>query len=526
MSDDLQPDLLKPAAPEPQLSLIEMLRRKYPSPEWAFMQEVAPRPIGGRYADVVAVNLWSSRGYAIHGFELKVSRSDWLRELKQPEKAEPIFRYCVAPSTKVLTEDLRWVEAGDLKVGDPVIGFDEEISNGRSRRWRIANVTALSFERRQAFRVALENGKSIVCTGDHEWIAASGEVGHWDPVFWISTEKIMARLRRRNCRIFFPRYMNPWPEKSDYSMGFLAAAFDGEGSLPRPDSNWRLVFAQKDNAMLATVRAFLTENGWAHNVYEHESNRGVRILYMVGGFQEVMRFLGQARPPRLLELFKNNFGGDAREMRTKQRDRVLSVEPCGESEVAVLSTSTGTFIAEGYGSHNCDFWCVVTEKNVVKDGELPPTWGHLERRGNGLGIVKAPPKLQATPVTREFFASLMRRGHEQIEQIAERAYREKLQEAHRDVRQQVARAVEHSTNEHKELKAMVAKFSAETGIVFERYSGPSIATIKLAQRLEALDGWRGKGALSKLSELASDLERCAVHVREALQKTELEGPTR
>lgn len=267
MSNELQPDLLTPAAaPEPRLSLIEMLRRKYPSPEWAFMEEVAPRTGGGtRYADAVAVGLWASRGHAVHGFELKASRSDWLRELKQPEKAEPIFRFC-------------------------------------------------------------------------------------------------------------------------------------------------------------------------------------------------------------------------------------------------------------------DFWVVVTEKGVVKDGELPPTWGLLERRGNGLVISKAPPKLQAQPVSREFFASLMRRGHEQIEAIAARTYIEKLNQAHQDTAKRIAEAVAHATREHKEFKARVEKFTAETGIVFERYSGPSTATIKLAQRLQGLEGWRGNGALAKLKELADSLDLCAGHVREALKKTELEGP--
>ena len=49
---------------------------------------------GHRTADAIAVSLYRSRGKAIWGFEMKVSRSDWLHELKQPEKAESIMRYC------------------------------------------------------------------------------------------------------------------------------------------------------------------------------------------------------------------------------------------------------------------------------------------------------------------------------------------------------------------------------------------------------------------------------------------------
>lgn len=95
-----QPDLLaEPATAAPVVlntpHAREMLRARYAAPEWALLEEVAPSTGGGtRYADAVAVGLWASRGHAIHGFEIKVSRSDWLRELKDPSKAEPVCRYC------------------------------------------------------------------------------------------------------------------------------------------------------------------------------------------------------------------------------------------------------------------------------------------------------------------------------------------------------------------------------------------------------------------------------------------------
>lgn len=47
-----------------------------------------------RTADAVVVETWKSRGYAITGIEIKASRSDWLRELKNPAKAEPIHKFC------------------------------------------------------------------------------------------------------------------------------------------------------------------------------------------------------------------------------------------------------------------------------------------------------------------------------------------------------------------------------------------------------------------------------------------------
>lgn len=47
-----------------------------------------------RTADAIAIDTWPSKGLEIHGFEVKCSRSDWLTELKCPEKSEPFRRFC------------------------------------------------------------------------------------------------------------------------------------------------------------------------------------------------------------------------------------------------------------------------------------------------------------------------------------------------------------------------------------------------------------------------------------------------
>jgi len=59
-----------------------------------------------RHADAVAMNLWPSRGMEIHGIEIKVSRSDWLRELSNPKKADDVACYC----------DRWWLAVSDEKI--------------------------------------------------------------------------------------------------------------------------------------------------------------------------------------------------------------------------------------------------------------------------------------------------------------------------------------------------------------------------------------------------------------------------
>lgn len=72
------------------------LMKAYPLPEYATFFEVGDATGGrhSRWADAVSMACWPSRGLRIWGFELKASRSDWLREKKKPEKSCAIQRFC------------------------------------------------------------------------------------------------------------------------------------------------------------------------------------------------------------------------------------------------------------------------------------------------------------------------------------------------------------------------------------------------------------------------------------------------
>lgn len=88
--------------------LRKAIASRYCAPEWYVQEEVTYR---SRRLDVVAFNLWGARKYNVVGFELKVSRSDWLRELKAFEKAEGWWQivdafYIVAPAGLVKPEEL------------------------------------------------------------------------------------------------------------------------------------------------------------------------------------------------------------------------------------------------------------------------------------------------------------------------------------------------------------------------------------------------------------------------------------
>ena len=73
-----------------------LLARRYQPPTYAFFSEVSDGTGGmhSRYADAVACGLYPSQGLEIEGFEIKSVRSDWLNELKHPEKSNAVMQYC------------------------------------------------------------------------------------------------------------------------------------------------------------------------------------------------------------------------------------------------------------------------------------------------------------------------------------------------------------------------------------------------------------------------------------------------
>jgi hypothetical protein len=69
----------------------------YPSPTYSFLTQVrngTGYAREARTADAMAMSLWPSRGLDLYGFEVKVSRTDWMKELMQPDKADAIAQYC------------------------------------------------------------------------------------------------------------------------------------------------------------------------------------------------------------------------------------------------------------------------------------------------------------------------------------------------------------------------------------------------------------------------------------------------
>lgn len=76
--------------------LLAALAKRHQPPAWAFLTHVSDSTGGAhqRTADAIAMSLWPSRGLELHGIEVKTTRSDWLRELRDPAKADLLAGLC------------------------------------------------------------------------------------------------------------------------------------------------------------------------------------------------------------------------------------------------------------------------------------------------------------------------------------------------------------------------------------------------------------------------------------------------
>lgn len=292
---------------------------------------------------------------------------DWQPSLGQFKKDAltfvPSSPFCLYVSMRVLTEDLRWVRVDSLEVGDKLIGFDEEAPPGKGqyRAWRQSVVTDTSIIQAPRYAFTTESGKRIVCTGEHLWLAKrwpmkSGQgnnrgSGALPAKFrWIKTSELHAGDEIKALGV------DPWECEDSREAGYLAGFFDGEGHYSGKGTQSLLGVGQNEGDTLDGVRKLLKERDF--EFIESVSTDGRRTaehykLRLLGGFPEIMRFLGSIRPERLLpKLTPRLYGSRTYGNGGRAVEVVTSVEQVEDGPVVALETSTKTLLAEGMFSHN------------------------------------------------------------------------------------------------------------------------------------------------------------------------------
>lgn len=292
--------------------------------------------------------------------------------------------YCVDPDTRVLTDDLLWVPIRGIKEGMTLVGFDEYAQLGNERRmYRPAIVESVRQVNWPSYKLTLEDGTELISSAEHPWLVQCGSTSKW-----VLTKDLQhAEVYSSPSRLV--RAMDTWESDSSYESGYLAAALDGEGWLSQTPNHrhgggncFRLGFAQeariKENPMMKAVQQILDKRGMKYIIHAANGQSSCDQIRLVDTPKvDVIRLLGEIRPCRLIANLDLNFG-----MMNLYPVRLIKKEPIGEHDLVGIKTSTKTYLAEGFASHN-------SPANILGPGELglmTRTWDKVSRLMNLMGF--------------------------------------------------------------------------------------------------------------------------------------------
>lgn len=256
--------------------------------------------------------------------------------------------FCLDPDTRVLTADLRWMRIDDLPVGSEIVAVDESPPGGRgpSRKMRTGVVLAKNEVFEPALRLTMSNGERLVLTRQHRMLCRrrggvemiwrrAREISHGDEIRFIT---------------------KPW-DKPTIEDGWFGGMLDGEGSL-NTSSGASVGVSQLKGPVWDRLIKYVQDRGYNFCIENDEAERKSKYgkvpvpKVVIGRMNELFRLLGQTRPTR----FINKRWWEGKHLpgsRTGDTTAsIMAVELLPAQRMIDIQTSTKTFIAEGFVSHN------------------------------------------------------------------------------------------------------------------------------------------------------------------------------
>ncbi|TDH35740.1 hypothetical protein E2A64_10420 [Pseudohoeflea suaedae] len=267
--------------------------------------------------------------------------------------------YCPTPEQRILTEDLRWVPAGDLREGDGLLAFDEEpvrigaFGKNRRRMKHAVVKTAMPVKRR-VIRLVMSDGSEVCSSFEHPWLVATKSSGNQK---WVTAGRISEDIKLGRKR-YIHKFFSPWEERTSKESGWLAGVYDGEGHLSIVNRRGtQLGVAQKPGVVLSKIEELLKEYEYSNYRYTQTGAKGsgVITLQTQGGFRQIAAMLGSIRPLRLLGKFTDGLvsGEFDKQMQSDGNPlEIVSARDEGVQWVAGIETSSKTYFCEGFGAHN------------------------------------------------------------------------------------------------------------------------------------------------------------------------------
>lgn len=280
----------------------------------------------------------------LHDVLAGAARVDFLGRCQIHVYGVDMAQGCLAPETRVLTADLRWVTHDEVRVGDKLLAFDEHApGEGRYRKYRTATVEAVRHHVQHCHRIVFADGTKIIASDDHPWLVNSSNTRRWLATNRLEPETVKGRPSQ------VVKLFEPWEMDRSWGSGYLSAAIDAEGHL----SGRTLGFSQRDNAFARQVIHEAARRGFRFDGAPDAT--GCVKYQLAGGKREVARFLGEVRPVRLLAGFRPEQFEALASQRAAHRVPVVAIEDIGMHETIGLQVDTRTYVAEGFATHNTEY---------------------------------------------------------------------------------------------------------------------------------------------------------------------------
>lgn len=282
---------------------------------------------------------------------------------------------CVHIDTPILTSDLTWVKAGDLKNNVELVSFDEGREPGyptrdKNKQWKtnktrlvkLGSVKNYRHNLRDCVEIVFGNGDRIITTKNHYWLGmAEKDKNHR----WYRAENLRVGQR-------VIKYMNPWQEDNSYEAGWLSGFISGEGTLKGGGAS--IDFCQRPGRTMEQSLKYAKKLGIDMAKTMEKSGglgRGDTLYtYSRGGKWKTLETLGKLRIERLIDnLDWKKFGC----LRGKNLNvqTIVEVNNVGLQPVAEFETTSKTYFAGGYPMHN-SFDILKANTRFLKYGaELP-----------------------------------------------------------------------------------------------------------------------------------------------------------
>lgn len=269
-----------------------------------------------------------------------------------PREYKPMFKarhpgwllgetdYCLVPGTRVLTSELKWKPIEDVQIGEELVGFDEAL--GRNTKTAPSIVEKTKRLSKETIRIVTDRGV-IEGSTDHMLVGR-----RLSPGGQLATRQ-WYRMDELKVGDALPYFVKPWEQATAFEDGWMSGILDGEGYL---GNNGVLGVAQNQGLVLDRMMKYFDDAGIS--VVRDKADYKCVKLRVTGEAFAGLRVIGRLQPMRLKRKMVDKLRqGATMHGKLSRPARILSIERTGRKEVIALQTSTKTFIAEGFWSHNC-----------------------------------------------------------------------------------------------------------------------------------------------------------------------------